>query len=128
MCRCGRKVGNEGCSEDLETRRQDYNLAKIAAKRGIFKAKSDERKKFYEDLEEDEKGNVFRVAKQMVRRNRDVVGAGCVKGSDGKIVVDEDKLMEVWRAHYDGISNEQWEGVSKSWSNDRKSPFTRDVQ
>ena len=108
------RLENEGCSEDLETRRQDYSLAKIAAKRAIFKAKSDERK-FCEDLEreerEDEKGNVFRVAKQMVRRNRDVVGAGCVKGSDGKIVVDEDKLMEVWRAlraHYDGISNEEF--------------------
>ena len=109
MCRRGRKVGNEGCSEDLETRRQDYNLAKITAKRAIFKAKSDERKKFCEDLErEDEKGNLFRVAKQMVRRNRDIVGASCMKGSDGKIVVDEDKLMEVWRAHYDGISNEEF--------------------
>ena len=109
LCRRGRKVGNEGCSEDLETRRQDYNLAKIAAKRAIFKAKSDERKKFCEDWErEDEKGNVFRMAKQIVRRNRDVVGASRVKGSDGKIVVDEDKLMDVWRAHYDGISNEEF--------------------
>ena len=54
---------------------------------------------------------MFRVAKQMVRRNRDVVGASCVKGSDGKIVVDGDKLMDVcrlWRAHYDGISNEEF--------------------
>ena len=41
-------------------------------------------------LREDEKGNVFRVAKQMVKRDRDVVGASCVKGSDGKIVVEED--------------------------------------
>ena len=48
---CGRKAGNEGCSNDLETRRQDYNLAKIATKRAIFQAKSDERKKFCEDLE-----------------------------------------------------------------------------
>ena len=47
---------------------------------------------------EDEKGNVFRMVKQMVRRNRDVVGASCVKGSDGKIVVDEDKQMDVCRA------------------------------
>ena len=44
----------------------------------------------------------------MVKRNRDVVGASCVKGNDGKIVVKEDKLMEVWRAHYDGISNEEF--------------------
>ena len=50
---------------------------------------------------EDEKDNLLRVAKQMVNRNRDVVGANCVKNSDGKILVEEDRLMEVWRAHYD---------------------------
>ena len=31
-----------------------------------------------------------------------------MKGSDGKIVEDEHKLMDVWRAHYDGISNEEF--------------------
>ena len=40
-------------------------------------------------------GNLFRTAKQLLNRNRDVVGANCVKGSDGKIVMDEDRLMEV---------------------------------
>ena len=29
------------------------------------------------------------------------MGANCVKDSDGKIVMKEDRLMEVWRAHYD---------------------------
>ena len=51
---------------------------------------------------------MFRVAKQLMNRNRDVVGASCVKDSIGKIVVEEDRLMEVWRAHYDGISNEEF--------------------
>ena len=27
------------------------------------------------------------------------------RGADGKIVVEEDQLMDVWRAHYDKISN-----------------------
>ena len=69
-----------------------------------------ERKKFCEDLE-GEDGNVFGLAKQLVSENRDVVSASCVKDDDGKIVVEEDKLMEVWRAHYDKISNEEfaWE-------------------
>ena len=83
MCERGRKAGkrNEGCREDMETRKQDYNLAKSAAKRAIFKAKNDERK-FCEDLKrEDEKGNLFRVVKQMVNRNRDVVGARCVESA-----------------------------------------------
>ena len=43
--------GNEGCSEDMEPRRQDYSQAKGHAKKPIFKAKNDERKKFCEDLE-----------------------------------------------------------------------------
>ena len=94
---------------DMETRRQDYNQARGEAKRAIFKAKNDERKRFCEDLErEDEKGNLFRVAKQLVNRNRDVVGANCVKDRDGKIVMEEDRLMKVWRAHYDVLSNEEF--------------------
>jgi len=31
-----------------------------------------------------------------------------VKGTDGKIVVEDDKLMEVWRAYYDKLSNEEF--------------------
>ena len=36
------------------------------------------------------------------------MGASCVKDSIGKIVVEEDRLMEVGRAHYDEISNEEF--------------------
>ena len=51
---------------------------------------------------------MFRVAKQLVRKNRDVVGAGCVRDNSGKIVVEEDRLLEVWKEHYDRISNEEF--------------------
>jgi len=51
---------------------------------------------------------VFRVAKQIARKNRDVVGGGCVKDSNGKIVVQEDKIMEEWRIHYEQLSNEEF--------------------
>ena len=30
------------------------------------------------------KGNIFRIAKQIVKNNRDVVGGVCVKDTDGK--------------------------------------------
>ena len=43
-----------------------------------------------------------------MNRNRDVVGASRVKNSIEKIVVEEDRLMEIWRAHYDKISNEEF--------------------
>ena len=40
-----------------------------------------------------------------------------MKDSGGKIVVEEDRLMEVWKAHYDVLSNEEF-----SW--DREDPVS----
>ena len=58
-----------------------YYRAKRAAKLAIFNAKNAERLKFCEELEDvDRKGNVFRVAKQLVRKNRDVVRCGMCEG------------------------------------------------
>ena len=39
LCGRSRKAGMEGCSVDMETRRQDFNQARGEAKRAIFKAK-----------------------------------------------------------------------------------------
>src|SRR5260221_512039 len=87
-----------------------YRQAKVSAKRVIFKAQEAERKKFGDLLDdEDEKGHVFRVAKQMVRKNRDVVGGGCVKDRDGKIVVEEEKIKEVWRDYFEKLLNEEFD-------------------
>jgi hypothetical protein len=48
---------------------------------------------------EDRNGNVFRVAKQMVKRIRDIDGGGCIKDCNGTIVVEREKLMEVWNEY-----------------------------
>ena len=71
------------CVKRCRCEKENYNRAKRAAKLAIFKAKNAERLKFCEELkDEDWKGNVFRVAKQLVRKNRDVVGAGCVRDNN----------------------------------------------
>ena len=65
---------------DLESMKENYNRAKRAAKLSIFNAKNAERLKFCEELEDvDRNGNVFRLAKQLVRKNRDVEDAGCMR-------------------------------------------------
>lgn len=93
----------------VDENKRKYDEAKRIAKKAVSKAKEAERQKFGEMLDEQNmKGSVFRVAKQMVRHNRDIVGEGCVKNTDGKIVVDEDKQLEVWRAYYDKLSNEEF--------------------
>ena len=69
------KSKKEGDKTKMEENRKLYQVAKCEAKRAVYKAQEEERKKFGEMLdEEDGKGNIFRVAKQIVRSNKDVVG------------------------------------------------------
>jgi hypothetical protein len=59
-----------------------YCSAKRIAKIAVYLAKSAEHKVFGEMLgSEEKKGTVHRVVKQIIGKNRDVVGAGCIKGS-----------------------------------------------
>ena len=70
----------------METKRRDYNQANFVANRAISKAKYYERKKFCEDLEKaDEKGNVFRVAQQLVNKIKDVVNLWDQAVRNGKL-------------------------------------------
>ena len=71
-----------------------YKLAKNRSRRVIAKAQDEERRRYCNMfVEEDGKGNAFRVAKQMVGLNKDVTASGCVKGVDGRIIVEEKKIM-----------------------------------
>src|SRR5258706_5276346 len=65
-----------------------YCKARRIASREIFKAQELERKTFGAQLDEENmKGHLFRIAKQMVKKNKDVVGAGCVKERDGILLL-----------------------------------------
>ena len=57
-----------------------YCVAKRKAKQAVYKAQSDEQKLLGQMLDrEDNRNGVFRVVKQMIRKNRDIVGEGCIK-------------------------------------------------
>src|SRR5206468_11550109 len=60
-------------------------------------------------VEEDSKGNVFRVAKQMVGLNKNITASGCVKGVDGRTVVEEEGIMQRWKEYYKQLLNEEFD-------------------
>jgi hypothetical protein len=63
-------------------------------------AKEVARRKLGDSLESaDGKGELFRVVKQIVRKNKEVVGGGYVKDGNGNLVVDEEKIKETWQQH-----------------------------
>src|SRR6267154_2078447 len=60
-------------------------------------------------MEEDGKGNVFRVAKQMVGLNKDNMASGCVKEADWRMIVEEEKIMQRRKEYYERLLNEKFE-------------------
>ena len=87
-----------------------YCSAKRSAKRAIYLAQSEQQRVFGEMLES-EFGNrtLFKAVKQIVGKNRDVVGAGWVKGLDGRIVAGETEVKERWKDYFDKLLNEEFE-------------------
>ena len=59
--------------------------------------KVDRQKVTGEMLSLEKKGTVHRVVKMIIGKNRDVVEADCVKGSDGKTITDEDEVKDMWK-------------------------------
>ena len=90
--------------------KQAYNEAKKNTKKVIGKQRELERKKLGERLDrEDEKGMVFSAVKKMVKRDKDVVGGGCMRNKEGRVVVEEEEIKEVWRSYYEKLLNEEFE-------------------
>jgi hypothetical protein len=105
--------------QKIEDAAKEYNQAKRNCKRVIGRVKEAERKRMGEALDKEEcKGKLFRAVNQMARKNRVVVGGGCLKDGNGRIVTEEDEIKEMWRSHYEKVSNEEFQWDSDSLSQD----------
>ena len=93
-----------------EKDKKKYNAAKYRAKNVIGKVQHEQRLRFVEDLEqENEKRNIFKVARQMVHKSKDVDGGSSVKDKNGKVVVNEPDVIETWRLYYNNLLNEEFD-------------------
>ena len=62
------------------------------------------------------KEKVFRMAKILAEKNKDVVGRGCIKDEYGKVVVEEEKVRDVRAAYYEKLLNEEFDWNMKELS------------
>ena len=92
-------------------------MAKRKATQAVYKAQSDEQKLLGQMLDrEDNRNGVFRVVKQMITKNRDIVGEGCIKELDGKILTNEVEVKARWMAHFEKLLNEEFRWKKESLS------------
>ena len=86
--------------------REEYNIAKKAAKRAVYNAKTEAAKAEFGNVSMNGANrNIFRIAKQLKGQNQDIIGDTCIKNDDGFLVFsDNDKLL-AWEEHYQKLLN-----------------------
>ena len=55
------------------------------------------------------RGEVYKVAKQIVRKNKDVVGVTCVRDKQGQLVTEEANIKMVWKGYFEELLNEEFD-------------------
>ena len=55
------------------------------------------------------RGEVYKVAKQIVQKNKDVVGVTCVRGKQGKLLTEEAKIKMVWKEYFEELLNAEFD-------------------
>ena len=107
---------NEKISKDISEKRRlrklwkaggnkdKYLDAKWKARHAIYTAKRNAEK---EDVcyVNDNKENIFRVAKQMSTENQGVIGEKCIRGDDGNLSFGDTSKMLAWKQNYDRLLN-----------------------
>ena len=81
------------------------------AKRAVWLAKSRAEEEVFDRLSTND-DDFYRLAKQMDRSNRDVVGENCVRNDAGEVVLSDDDKMKAWVEHYTRLLNIEFEWPS----------------
>ena len=101
-------VAAKGRSGPRSPRR--HLVSKKVARAEVAKAQQASRKNFGDMLDKAEnRGEVYKVAKQIVRKNKDVVGVTCVRDKQGKLVTEEAKIKMVWKEYFEELLNEEFD-------------------
>jgi hypothetical protein len=84
--------------------------SKKVARVEVAKAQETGRKEFGDMLNKAEnRGQVFKVARQILRNNKDVVSASCVKDKQGRLITEEKKVRMVWKEYFEELLNEEYD-------------------
>ncbi|CAH1263777.1 Hypp2763 [Branchiostoma lanceolatum] len=82
--------------------------SKRHAKHTVWQAKSEAEKETFAVIDSHGE-DVYRIAKQMERRNQDVVGEKCVRNDAGELSLNDEDKMKAWVEHYNRLLNVEFD-------------------
>ena len=92
--------------EEKGVREAMYKVAKKLAKKAVVIEKNDAYERLYQKLKTKEgEKDVFNLAKARERKTRDLGCVKCIKGEDGKVLVEEAEIKDRWRSYFSGPFN-----------------------
>ena len=88
-----------------------YLEAKRRARTAVYAAKAEaERNRFADVLRrEDQRNEVFKIAKQMKKTNQDVVGEKCIRNDEGNLASTEEEKKLAWKSHCEKLLNTEFD-------------------
>jgi len=92
--------------EEKRVREATYKDVKKLAKKAIALAKSNAYKRLYQKLEtKEEEKDVFKLARARKKKTRDLGCVRCIKGEDGKVLVEEAEIRERRQSYFSRLFN-----------------------
>ena len=93
--------------------KEGYLEAKRVAKKKVYAVKKKAEEVQFANVASDkeDRKQLFKIARQMVKTNDDVVYDKCATNDDGELACTDSEKLSAWKQHYEKLLNEEfpWE-------------------